>query len=387
MSRRPLHPVSTWVLWVLGLPLALLCLGIVLVVTTEVGELPFDNPELWWLSGAVPLASLFFLYGLMRRRSALRRFASETVAPLLAVRMSPTRQAIRAGLCVVAVVMLVVAILGPRWGIYLEKQKVYGVDVVVAVDLSRSMLASDVEPNRLERAKREIRQQLTERAVFRRAHRLGLMAFAGTTKLRAPLTTDHLSFRSKLEGLRVGSIARGGTAIADAIRDCADLFAKSPEKATKVILLFTDGEDHEGGPVEAANEVYEEQGIRVFTIGVGDPARTVGAEVPADSGGSSKPLLHDGQIVFSKMDVASLRRIAEAGNGQFAPVSDFHVLIDAISDMWQTELSTEERQRHRPRYQWFVALALVFLGLETLISERRPGADELKRVWQQEASA
>ena len=387
MSRRKLYPLSTWVLWVLLLPLATLAMGIMLVGATDIGDLPFDNPGLWWTAGAVPLAGILFLYGLARRRGALPRFASDQLAPLLAARVSPTRQAVRAALCVLAVAMLSAAILGPRWGIYLEKQKVHGVDIVVAVDLSRSMLAGDLEPNRLERAKREIRQQLTERAVFRRAHRLALLAFAGSTSLRVPLTTDHLSFRSKLDGLTVGGIPRGGTAIAEALRDAADLFARSPEQATKVILLFTDGEDHEGGPVETAREIHEEQGIRVFTIGVGDPTRTVGAQVPTGGAGGSKPLLYDGQIVFSKLDVTGLRRIAEAGRGQYAPIQDLHVLVDGISSMWQTELSTEERQQHRPRYQWLVALALVLLGLETLIGERRPVTEELRRVWQQEGTA
>jgi Ca-activated chloride channel family protein len=375
------------VFWVIALPLAAVAMGVALVGATDIGDLPFDNPELWWIAGAVPLAGILLLYSVVRRRAALPRFASLELAPLLAARVSPPRQAIRAALCVLAIAMLSAAILGPRWGIYLEKQKVHGVDIVVAVDLSRSMLAGDMEPNRLERAKREIRQQLTERAVFRRAHRLGLLAFAGTTSLRVPLTTDHLSFRNKLDGLAVGSIPRGGTAIAEALRDAADLFARSPEQATKVILLFTDGEDHEGGPVETAREIHEEQGIRVFTIGVGDPTRTVGAQVPADGAGGSKPLLYDGQIVFSKLDVAGLRQIAEASRGQYAPIQDLYVLVDAISNMWLTELTTEERRRHRPRYQWFVALALVLLGLETLIGERRPVAEELQRVWQQEGDA
>ena len=99
------------------------------------------------------------------------------------------------------------------------------------------------------------------------------------------------------------------------------------------------------------------------------------------------PLTRERAQMFSKLDVAGLRQIAEASRGQYAPVQDLHVLVDAISNMWLTELSTEERQRHKPRYQWFVALALVFLGMETLIGERRPVAEELQRVWQQEGSS
>ncbi len=257
MIHSPLYPLMTWAVWVLLLPVALIALAFVLVATTAADTLLFDNPHLWWLACAVPLAGLVVLYGAVRRGRAMERFASARLAPLLAARMSPLRQAMRAALIVVAILMIVVAVIGPRWGIYLEKQRVYGVDMVVALDVSRSMLARDVEPSRLARAKREIRQQLTERAVLGHTNRLALLAFAGSTSLRLPLTTDHVAFRSKLEAIRVGSAPRGGTAIAEAIRASTDLFAKSPKEATKIILLFTDGEDHQGGPAQAARVAFE----------------------------------------------------------------------------------------------------------------------------------
>ncbi|MCH8967308.1 MAG: hypothetical protein IID43_06485, partial [Planctomycetes bacterium] len=165
MKPRSLYPLWEWLFWVLGVPLLLVSAGGLLATFTDAADLPFDNARLWWLAGAVPLAGLVYLYGLFRRRAAMNLFASAELSPLLVAGMSPTRQAMRAGLVVAALVMLVGAILGPRWGIYLEKQKVYGVDIVAALDVSRSMLAGDVEPSRLERAKLEIRQQLTYRAV------------------------------------------------------------------------------------------------------------------------------------------------------------------------------------------------------------------------------
>ncbi len=387
MKRIDLYPVGTWVAWTIAIPLAAMALGIAVISLTDVGNLPFDNPHLWWLGGAVPLASLLFLYGYERRRRALRRFVSDELNPLLAARVRPARQALKSGLVVMAILILVVAILGPRWGIYMEKQKVYGVDIVVAVDVSRSMLASDVEPNRLDHALLAIRQQLTERAVFQRAHRLALLAFAGSTSLKLPLTTDHLAFREKLATINIYSAPLGGTTIAKTIQAAVDLFAKSPEDATKIILLFTDGEDHEGDPIEAAKQAYAEHGVRVFTVAVGDPARAAGAEVP-EAPGSRKPLLHDGQIVFSKLDVRGLRNIAEAGHGEYAAIRDLHVLVDAVSKMHRSELSTEERQRHRPRFQWFIALALLLLGIESLTAEYPTAKVDLpKRVWQMETQA
>lgn len=387
MIVRRLYPWSTWLCWVLFAPLTLLSLGLVVVVASAPGELLFDSPELWWLGLMVPAAGLVMLYGTARRRRSMNAFASETLAPLLTERISPTRQAVRACMLVVAVLMITVGIIGPRWGFYLQKQTVYGVDVVVAIDVSRSMLARDLTPSRLEYAKRVIRQQLIERAVFRRANRLGLLAFAGSTSVKVPLTTDHLAFRKKLDMIQMGSAPRGGTAIAEAIRKATDLFAKSPEEATKIILLFTDGEDHDGGPVEAAAEALANYGVRTFTVGVGDPATTVGVQIPAEAGNSAKPLLHDGQIVFSKLDVAGLRKIADAGRGSYAAVKDFHGLVDALAGLKKAQLSTEERTMHKPRYQWFLAIALLLLTLEPMIRERGPARDQApRRVWQQEFS-
>lgn len=389
MTSRALYPLGSWLTWALLVPLALLGAGFVTVVMTDIDDLVFDNPQLWWLGGAGPAVGLLVLYGMSRRRRALDRFTSPQLAPLLAARISPGRQAFRAALPATAVLMIAAALIGPRWGLYWEKQTVHGVDIVVAIDVSRSMLADDVEPNRLERAKREIRQQLVERPVFQRANRLALMAFAGSTSLKIPLSTDHLAFLSKLEAIHVGSAPRGGTAIGQAIQKATDLFARSPQEvqsglpSTKMILLLTDGEDHEGGPVEAAQAAFEEHGIRVFTVGVGDAARTVGARVPAGKG--NRPLLHDGQIVFSKLDVEGLRKIAVAAGGQYAPIRDFHRLVNAMAGLKKTELTTEERLRHRPRYQWFLTMALILLGLETIISDRRASVENLpRRVWQQE---
>lgn len=386
MIRRTLYPKPIWVSWVLVLPLALIALGLALVATTERDALLFDASHLWWLGGVGPVAGLMILWSVSRRRQALERLTSSRLAPLLAWQVQPGRQAFRAALFVIALLLLGAAIVGPRWGKYLEKQRVFGVDIVVALDVSRSMLARDVRPNRMEVAKELIRQQLTERPVFGHTNRLALMAFAGSTSLRLPLTTDHLAFRSKLEQVHIGAAPRGGTAIAQAIEKATDLFAKSPRGATKIILLFTDGEDHEGDPVEAARRAFEEQGIRTFTIGVGDPSRTVGAQVPESAGPGSKPLLHDGQIVFSRLDVAGLQNITRAGGGQFAPIHELHRLVNAVAAMHRTHLTTEERIRHRPRYQWFLAAALLLLMLETIVSETGTVEAAPMRLWQQEAA-
>lgn len=388
MKRTGLYPFWTWVFWALGLPLLLMALAIVVVASTDLGNVPFDHPGLWWLGGAVPLGSLLVLFGVYRRARALRRFSQTELAELLAARVSPGRQAVRAGLFLTALLLLVAAILGPRWGESVEKRQVHGVDIVVALDLSRSMLAEDLSPNRLEYARQAIRQQLTERPIFRRANRLALVIFAGTASLRIPLTTDHLAFREKLEQVRYGDVPRGGTDITTAITAAQDLFRASPPEATRAILLFTDGEDHEGDAVAAAKAAYDDDGIRVFTVGIGDPASVSGAQVPAQPGASSKPLLYDGQIVFSKLDVDGLRRIASAGGGDYAPVQGLYRLVSEIANLWTAQLSTEERRIHLPRYQYFLSAAMLLLVIEAFMADHRRGRAPLpRRSWMQEGTA
>ena len=177
-SNQRLYPLSAWLVWVAILPCVLLVTAVALVVTAERGVLLFDNPELWWVAAAAPVGGLLFLYGVVRRRKALARFASERLAPLLTRNVHASKQALRGGLLVTAILLISAALIGPRWGIYLEKQRIFGRDIVVALDVSRSMLAMDVEPNRLDRAKQEIRQQLTERGAFQLSNRLALLAFA-----------------------------------------------------------------------------------------------------------------------------------------------------------------------------------------------------------------
>lgn len=385
--RKVLYPFSAWLTAVVVVPILLVAAGLLVVVSVDRASLVFDGAAYWWTGALVPLIGLLVLYGAVRNRRAAERFAGAELAPLLCPRLSPSRKVLRGGLLVCALLFLAAAILGPRWGMYLDKQKIRGVDIVVALDVSRSMLARDLEPNRIARAKRELSQQLTERGAFRGANRLGLIAFAGATSLRLPLTTDHAAFRNKIDQLRVGAVQRGGTAIAKAIDAATDLFAVSPPDATKIILLVTDGEDHEGDPVEAAQNAYKEHGIHVYTVAAGDPASTVGAQVPMYENPGAPPLLHEGQIVFSKVAAEELKAIAAAAQGEYVPLESFNRLVARMASLEGKELGTEERLRHRPQYQWFAAICLLLLFWETALSETAPKRkDEPLRAWQQEAT-
>ena len=387
MMRR-VYPLSVWWFWAVGVPMALVAAGGVVAATTSADALIFDRADLWWLGMLAPASGLAIVYGAWRRHRALHEYTSTTLASFLVPELCVIRRGLRGGMIVVAIALVSAGVIGPRWGTYLEKQRVLGVDVVVALDTSRSMLAADVSPNRIEHAKRMIREQLVERSAFDGAHRLALVAFAGSTSTRLPLTTDLLAFRAKLEQIQVGVVPRGGTAIAQAIARSTDLFARSPKEATRIILVFTDGEDHEGDAVAAAQTAWQEHGIRVYVVAVGDSSRTAGAQVPGSESGGKKPLLHDGQIVFSKVDLDATRRIAAAGNGQGLVISDLPRLIGGLASARKTESTIEERIRRKPQYQWFLLGALVLLYSEPWIGDVRRRADgRLRRIWQQEATA
>ncbi|HNQ22282.1 MAG TPA: VWA domain-containing protein [Phycisphaerae bacterium] len=383
MKQRSVYPLSVFVAWGLLVPTGLVAAALALFLLTDVGKLPLDQPHLWWVVGIVPLVGALYVYGAWRRRRALLALTSAPLAAALTPGASALRQAVRAGAVGSAILLLAIALTGPRWGIYMEKQRAFGIDVVVAVDVSRSMLARDLAPNRLEHTKDLIRSQLTERSTLQQGSRLGLLAFAGSASMKVPLTLDHGFFRQAVDTLHVGSAPRGGTAIAEAIYEASEFFAASPPEATKLILVFTDGEDHEGEAEKAAKEVFDEHGIKVFTIGVGDPLSPAGAEVPSDAEPGSRSLVYNGQIVFSRLNEDYLRNLAQAGGqGIYARLADLPRVVDALAGMQRHQLTTEERQRSKPRYQWFVAGALLLLTLEMFIHERRRNATGgALRVW------
>ncbi|RJP36525.1 MAG: VWA domain-containing protein [Phycisphaerales bacterium] len=378
MIRGAVYPWTNWLTWVLALPCAAALACVALWAFTGIGDLAYDGLTFWWVLAGVPLVGLVALWDVSRRRRAVSRFA-DALAPALATQVQPGRQVARATLATFAVLCLALAIIGPRWGTYFEKLEAFGVDIVVALDVSRSMLAEDVRPNRLTRAKQEI-----TRLTFTPSNRLGLLAFAGAASVKTPLTLDHAFFTNALDRIDVDSAPRGGTAIAEAIYTAEEFFAASPPNATRIILVLTDGEDHEGDPVLAAKDVWENSRAHVFVVGVGDPTLPAGATVPSRPGGP--PMTYEGQIVYSKLDVEGMTQIAEVGKGMYVPVEAFRAVVDRIAQMDKEKLTGEERKRQRPRYQVFLAMALAALTLESLIAERRRKlVDVPVRLWSEAA--
>src|SRR5256714_4692775 len=225
----------------------------------------FEHPHLLWLLLlAIPGAIAFFWWSWRTKLRLICQFVQSRLLANLTVGVSTTRQKIRMGLLVASIALLIVALARPQWGFDWEEAKQRGLDVVVAIDTSKSMLAEDVAPNRLTRAKLAALDLMK----LAKSDRLGLVAFAGSAFLQCPLTVDDTAFHQSVDALNVDIIPQGGTALAEAIETALQAFKEGDNY--KVLVLFTDGEDHDSGALDAARKGAE-QGLQIYTIGIGSP--------------------------------------------------------------------------------------------------------------------
>lgn len=325
----------------------------------------WQRPEALFLILPVLLAWLgLALFARSRRRRAARAFVDAAMAP----RILPTESAGRFWLkllCMeLALVCGLIAIAGPRFGLYYEQIKPRGSDIYVMIDVSRSMLAEDVPPNRLGRAKSDVSSLLNRL----NGERVGLIAFAGKAVVKCPLTTDYGFFRLALNDLDPNSAPRGGTAIGDAIRKGLEVFPTEAER-DRAIILITDGDDQESYPMEAAAQAAERR-VLVFTVGLGDSSQ--GSRVPETRDGKLTFMEHDGQQVWSKLNHGLLKDIALKTRGAYIPAGtkayDLGQLYqDHLRSLKGGEGSQTQRTRRHERFQLFLGLSLFFLILDILI--------------------
>ena len=335
-------------------------------------DIQFDNRIAIHLFWAIPLVVLVYAYGFYRKQQALGRFATANLVGHLTTAVSFGRQRIKAALVTLSLAGVVMALTGPRWGVHFEDVQRRGIDIIFCLDVSRSMLAEDVAPNRLERAKQYIRDTVEQLG----GDRVGLVSFAGGGVVKCPLTIDYGTFRMVLGDAGIRSSARGGTLIGDAVRLAADSFADTVKKY-KAIIVITDGEDQESYPVEAATTAYSEKGIRIYTIGIGNLDE--GSRIPITRDGQRVYLQHDGQEVWSKLDTKTLEQMALAGGGAYIPAGTSQV---DMAQIYEQKIATSELRefeasrikRYDVQYQWFAGLALLLLMIESLMSERKRGA-------------
>ncbi len=331
----------------------------------------FALPQLLWLLLLVPLLAVFLLWAWRAKERLIAQFVQSRLLAQLTVGVSKTRQQVRLGLLVVAVGCAVLAMARPQWGFTWEEVSQKGLDIVVAIDTSRSMLAADIPPNRLERAKLAALDLMK----LAKNDRLGLVAFAGSSFLQCPLTLDEEAFRQGIAALDVNIIPQGGTAIAETIQTALAAFKDGDNH--KILVLFTDGEDHESGVLEAA-QAASTKGLRIFTIGIG----TATGELirVADAKGKVDFLKDDsGNVVKSKLNETLLQQIAGAANGFYLNLrgaNTMDVLYErGLAPLPKSEFNAKLMQRHHERFYWPLAIAIVLLITEMFLPERKkPGA-------------
>jgi len=328
----------------------------------------FAHPQmLWLLLLTVPLLVWFLWWAWRRKQALIAQFVQSRLLAQLTVGVAPTRQKIRLTLLVVAVAGALLALARPQWGFEWEEVKQRGLDIVVAIDTSRSMLAEDVRPNRLSRAKLAALDLMK----LAKNDRLALVPFAGAAFLQCPLTLDEQAFRQCVEALEVGIIPRGGTALTEAIETALTAYKEGDNY--KILVLFTDGEDHESGAVQAAEDAAR-AGLRIFTVGVGTPSGEL-LRVTDDSGAASYVKDDQGSVVKSRLDEALLQQVATATGGFYLPLRGAYAMDTlyekGLAPLPKSESSSRLIRRYHERFQWPLALAILALLAEMLLPERK----------------
>ena len=332
-------------------------------------ELQYGTPDSSILFAVVAIAIGIAVWSGFSWRRRVRRFASSDVHSALLPPASSFRRGASVVLTTGSLALLVLALLDIRWGETQYEVPQKGIEVIFALDVSRSMLAEDTSPNRLERARQQISDMVNEMA----GDRVGLVVFAGDTRQSVPLTTHYDEFKQVLETVGPHSVARGGSRLGDAIQAAADAFI-SKTNDHKAILVFTDGEDQESEPVRTARELYQEKGIRIFTVGLGDMEQ--GSRIPDPGSRSGGFVRHQGQQVVSRMNGEILKQIASVTQGAWIPAGTRRVnMADVyhgyVANVDQTEFETARINAFVPRFQWFAAPALLLLLVEIGITTRR----------------
>jgi Ca-activated chloride channel homolog len=328
----------------------------------------FAHTEYLYALALLPVLLLIFLWAVRRRRKALELFGN----PVLVKQLMPTAGKYKRGLKFVlvlwAILFLIFGIANPQIGTKLEEIRREGVDLIIALDVSSSMKAEDIKPNRLESAKQEISRMLDKL----QNDRIGLIVFAGDSYLQLPLTGDYSAARLMLSTIDVDVVPVPGTAIGSAIHLAMKSFVEG-EKKHKVIVIITDGENHEDDAITAAKDAHTE-GVVIHTIGMGS---LEGAPIPMYQNNTQVGFKKDGEgnTVITKLDELALQQIADAGGGKYFRASNRQDELDAvlkdIQAMEKKEFGAKVFTEYEDRFQYFIGAALILLIVEFFISERK----------------
>ena len=330
-------------------------------------DIQFNTPTNIIYFWAVVALSVILVVGYLRRSLLLNRIAPIRMIPRLTGASSNGRRRFRIGLLIAVTMLLCLSILDPRWGTKYKEVEQTGIDTFFVLDVSRSMLAEDVKPNRLERATTAIQDVLDVMG----SDRAGLVTVAGDAALSVPLTLDYASLRLALDDISPRSVLRGGTKIGNGIRLAQKSFTDEVQDY-KTIIVLTDGEDMGSFPIEAATDAAA-SGITVYTVGIGDS--NTGARIPTTLHGQPSYISYEGKEVWSVMNPTELENIANAGGGAFVPAGTANLDLGSI---YALRIATDagksfdsvKLEQFIPRFQWFAFPALLLLLGDSWLSLR-----------------
>ncbi len=327
----------------------------------------FENLHYLYTFCLIPILLIFYIWSNKIRQRDLARLIDSSLLSQLLNNYNPTEKRLKIGLLLTGVSFVLVALLGPQWGFRWETVTHRGVDVIIAMDASKSMLAEDVKPSRLQRGKLIIQDMVDQL----QGDRVGLITFAGTSFLQVPLTVDYNAFMQGVESLNPEIMPQGGTAIGEAIEGAMRAF-ENVAAENKVLILITDGENHLSDPVKIVRDAAE-AGIQVLVIGMGT---TSGELIPVVEDGHRQFLKDEnGNVVKSNLDESLLKDIALSASGAYISGSDIASLESMynqfIDKLKKNEYTTTRKKNYHQRYQIFLLIGITLICAEMLIGKKK----------------
>lgn len=328
----------------------------------------FEHIEYLWLLVLIPVLIVIYLIMVFIKKRNLGSFGEPSLVRQLVSDLSNFRYNFKFLLMTFAAILLIIALAGPQFGTKLVDVKQKGMEIMIALDVSNSMMAEDIKPNRLERAKQEL-SRLMDRL---ENDKVGLIVFAGEAYTQIPITNDILSAKMFLSGINAGMVTRQGTAIGSAIELAAKSFTQDLEVG-RAIVVISDGENHEGDVMEACRKAVEKH-INIFTIGMGQPQ---GVRIPVSTNKYNRDYLRDrdGNFVITELNEQMLLQIATMGNGKYyrasTPGMGLNDIINQLKKLDQVEMTSQVYSEYEEQFPYFVWAAFFLLIMDLFIREKR----------------
>ncbi len=325
--------------------------------------------KIWfYLLALIPIMLVIFLFVQIWKKSKQKRFADKSLFSRLVPDKSSFKPLLKLIVLLLAFISLTIALVNPKIGTKLETIKREGVDIVFAVDVSKSMLAEDIAPNRMEKSKRLVSEIISQLA----SDRVGIIAYAGTAFPQLPITTDFASAKMFLQGMNTNMLSSQGTAIDEAIK-LAKSYYDDEEQTNRVLFIISDGEDHSENSASIAEEAKSE-GIKIFTIGVGTEK---GGPIPIKRNGIIQTYKKNqaGEVVITRLDESTLSDIAKEANGTYINGNNTQEVVDfvknTLDEMDKTEFEAKEVSDYKDQFQWFLGVGIFLIFIDVFLLERK----------------